>query len=247
MLGAALVALLVQVEGSAPPVPFSNPPIIESAGGILRATLTVAPAEVIVAGKIVKTTVYNGLYMPPVLKVQPGETIRLRLINGRKSPAPTNVHYHGLGVSPKRNGDNVFIEVDPGDPPFNYHIPIPDDHPQGLYWYHPHFHPGVNAAIAGGLSGGLIIGNILAPLGDEYQNLTERIMLLKDLKLDENGQPVPDPDPAGPTIRTINGLYQPQIEIAPGELQFWRIGNIGANIYYKLRFEDRIAFLHYWH
>jgi suppressor of ftsI len=230
------------VEGGAPPVPFSNPPIIESAGGILRATLTVAPSEVIVAGKIVKATVYNGLYMPPVLKVQPGETIRLRLINGRKSPAPTNVHYHGLGVSPKGHGDNVFIEVDPGDPPFNYNIPIPEDHPQGLFWYHPHFHPGVNAAIAGGLSGGLIIGNILAPLGDEYQNLTERIMLLKDLKLDENGQPVPDPDPAGPTIRTINGLFQPQIEIAPGELQFWRIGNIGANIYYKLRFEDKIPF-----
>ncbi|HSF58469.1 MAG TPA: multicopper oxidase family protein [Candidatus Binatia bacterium] len=242
VLVAAFVTLLVKVEGSAPPIPFSNPPIIESAGGILRATLTVAPAEVIVAGKIVKTTVYNGLYMPPVLKVQPGETIRLRLINGRKSPAPTNVHYHGLGVSPKGHGDNVFIEVDPGDPPFNYNIPIPDDHPQGLFWYHPHFHPGVNSAIAAGLSGGLIIGNILAPLGDEYQNLTERIVLLKDLKLDENGQPVPDPDPAGPTIRTINGLFQPQIEIAPGELQFWRIGNIGANIYYKLRFEEKLPF-----
>jgi FtsP/CotA-like multicopper oxidase with cupredoxin domain len=242
VLVAALVTLLVQVEGSAPPVPFSNPPIIESAGGILRATLTVAPTEVIVAGHVVKTNVYNGLYMPPVLKVNPGETIRLRLINGHKSPAPTNVHYHGLGVSPQGNGDNVFIEVDPGNPPFNYNIPIPEDHPQGLYWYHPHFHPGVNPAIAAGLSGGLIIGNILAPLGVEYQDLTERIMLLKDLKLDENGQPVPDPDPAGPTIRTINGLFQPQIEIAPGELQFWRIGNIGANIYYKLRFEDKIPF-----
>jgi suppressor of ftsI len=242
VLGACLVALLVQVEGSAPPIPFSNPPIIESAGGILRATLTVAPTEVIVAGKIVTTTVYNGLYMPPVLKVQPGETIRLRLINGRKSPLPTNVHYHGLGVSPKGNGDNVFIEVDPGAPPFHYNIPIPNDHPQGLFWYHPHFHPDVNSAIAGGLSGGLIIGDILAPLGAEYQGLTERIMLLKDLKLDENGQPVPDPDPAGPTIRTINGLFQPQIEIAPGELQFWRIGNIGANIYYKLRFDEKVPF-----
>jgi suppressor of ftsI len=241
VLVAALVALLVQVEGSAPPVPFNNPPIIESANGILSSTLTVAPTEVIVAGKIVTTTVYNGLYMPPVLKVQPGETIRLRLINGRKSPFPTNVHYHGLGVSPQGNGDNVFIEIDPGDPPFNYNIPIPEDHPQGLYWYHPHFHPGVNAAIAGGLSGGLIIGNILEPFPDLH-GITERIMLLKDLKLDDNGQPVPDPDPAGPTIRTINGLFQPQIEIAPGELQFWRIGNIGANIYYKLRFEDNIPF-----
>ena len=241
VLGAAFVALLVKVEGSAPPIPFSNPPIIESAGGILRATLTVAPTEVIVAGKIVKTTVYNGLYMPPVLKVQPGETIRLRLINGHKSPLPTNVHYHGLGVSPKGHGDNVFIEVDPGDPPFDYNIPIPDDHPQGLFWYHPHFHPDVNSAIAGGLSGGLIIGDILKPF-PELRDITERIMLLKDLKLDEQGQPVPDPDPAGPTIRTINGLFQPEIEIAPGELQFWRIGNIGANIYYKLRFDEKLPF-----
>jgi FtsP/CotA-like multicopper oxidase with cupredoxin domain len=152
-LVAALVALLVQVEGGAPPVAFSDPPIIESADGVLHATLTVAPADVTVAGKTVRTTVYNGLYMPPVLKVQPGDTIRLRLINARTSPAPTNVHYHGFGVSPKRNGDNVFIEVDPGDRPFHYNIPIPADHPQGLFWYHPHFHPGVNAAIAGGALG----------------------------------------------------------------------------------------------
>src|SRR5439155_15787843 len=47
---------------------------------------------------------------------------------------------------------------------------------------------------------------------------------------------------SGPTIRTINGLFQPRIDIAPRELQFWRIGNIGANIYYKLRFEGRVPF-----
>src|SRR5262245_57944827 len=106
-----LIALLVQVEGSAPPVSFSNPPIIESAGGILRATLTVAPTEVIVAGHVVTTTVYNGLYMPPVLKVNPGETIRLRLINGRKSPSPTNVHYHGLAFCPRGAGTIDLSEL----------------------------------------------------------------------------------------------------------------------------------------
>ena len=51
-----------------------------------------------------------------------------------------------------------------------------------------------------------------------------------------------DPDPAGPTVRTINGLYQPEIDIAPEELQFWRIGNIGANIYYKLSFDKKVPF-----
>ena len=238
---AAAWTLLATGESAAPPVPFSNPPIIESQGGILDVTLTVAPATVSVAGQTVTTTVYNGLYMPPVLKVNPGDTIQLHLINANTSPSATNVHYHGFGVSPQGNGDNVFIEVDPGAPTFNYNIPIPLDHPQGLFWYHPHFHPGVNQAIAGGLSGGITIGNILAPF-PQLRGITERIMLLKDLKLDKNGQPVLDPDPAGPTVRTINGLYQPEIDIAPEELQFWRIGNIGANIYYKLSFDKKVPF-----
>jgi suppressor of ftsI len=233
--------LLAAGQSAVPPVPFSNPPILESQGGILDVTLTVAPATVTVAGKTVTTTVYNGLYMPPVLKTNPGDTIQLHLINANTSPSLTNVHYHGFGVSPQGNGDNVFIEVEPGAPSFDYNIPIPLDHPQGLYWYHPHFHPGVNQAIAGGLSGGIIIGNILQTF-PKLQGITERIILLKDLKLDKNGQPVPDPDPAGSTIRTINGLYQPEIDIAPGELQFWRFGNIGANIYYKLKFKGKVPF-----
>jgi len=51
----------------------------------------------------------------------------------------------------------------------------------------------------------------------------------------KKGVPVQDPDPNGKTLRTINGIYQPLIEIQKGEVQLWRIGNIGANIYYKLR------------
>jgi FtsP/CotA-like multicopper oxidase with cupredoxin domain len=245
VLGLVVVAaawtLLATGESAAPPVPFSNPPIIESQGGILDVTLTVAPATVSVAGQTVTTTVYNGLYMPPVLKVNPGDTIQLHLINANTSPSATNVHYHGFGVSPQGNATTFFIEVDPGAPTFNYNIPIPPRPSTGPLWYHPHFHPGVNQAIAGGLSGGITIGNILAPF-PQLRGITERIMLLKDLKLDKNGQPVLDPDPAGPTVRTINGLYQPEIDIAPEELQFWRIGNIGANIYYKLSFDKKVPF-----
>ena len=153
------LALLARGEGAVQPVPFSNPPIAESKGGVLDLTLTRARAEVTVAGHTVTTTVYNGLYVPPVLKVQPGDTIRVRLINAADNSQPTNIHYHGLGVSPRGNGDNVFLEINPGDPPFQYNVRLPLDHPQGLYWYHPHFHPDVNPQIAAGLSGGLIVGS----------------------------------------------------------------------------------------
>ena len=116
-------------------------------------------------------------------------------------------------------------------------MPIPPDHAQGLFWYHPHFHPWVNTQIAGGLSGGLIVGDILSPF-PELAGIPERVMLLKDLKV-KGGEPVLDPDPSGPTRRTVNGLWKARLTMQPGQLEFWRIGNIGANIYYQLRFEGQ--------
>jgi FtsP/CotA-like multicopper oxidase with cupredoxin domain len=225
-----LTVLLAALTANAAPPPFANPPELVSAGGFLNGTLRVAPAQVTIAGKEVTTTVYNGEYMPPVLRVQPGDTVRLVLDNA--SDVDANIHYHGLAVTPKVPGDNVFLLVPPSTT-FQYDFLIPTDHAQGLYWYHPHVHPGVNPAIAAGRSGGMIIGNILAPF-PELAGITERIMLLKDMKI-RKGVPVDDPDPSGRTFRTINGIYQPLIDIQKDEVQLWRIGNIGANIYYKLR------------
>lgn len=56
---------------------------------------------------------------------------------------------HGLNVSPLGARDNVFIDIDPAAS-YQYDMPIPIDHPVGLFWYHPHFHPYVNTGIAGG-------------------------------------------------------------------------------------------------
>jgi FtsP/CotA-like multicopper oxidase with cupredoxin domain len=212
------------------PVPFANPPEIASADGVLAATLTVQPAVQTVAGQDVTfLELYNGMYVPPVLRVQPGDRIELRLRNyGYLS---TNVHYHGLNVTPLGTGDNVFLDIESGIT-FDYDFTIPSDHAQGLYWYHPHFDPLLNTQIAGGMSGGLIIGDILEPF-PQLAGIPERVILLKDLKT-EDGQPVLDPDPSGPTTRTINGLFQPQLTMQPGQIEFWRIGNIGSNIYYQL-------------
>jgi FtsP/CotA-like multicopper oxidase with cupredoxin domain len=205
---------------------------------VLTGTLTAAPATVQVGAKRVTTTVYDGLLMPPVLRVQPGDTVRLQLRND--SSGSTNIHYHGFQVTPLGPGDNVFLDVGAGTT-FAYDFDIPSDHPSGLYWYHPHFHPNVNPQIAGGLSGGIIVGNVLAPF-PELAGVTERVMLLKDTKI-RKGKAVDDPDPTGPTTRTVNGLFKPRIDIAPGELQFWRIGNIGADIYYKLRLPGHVFYV----
>jgi len=230
VLGASAAALAA--------TPFSNPPEIVSQGGVLGGTLTAAPATVQVGAKAVSTTVYNGLLMPPLLRVQPGDKVRLQLRND--SSSSTNIHYHGFGVTPQGTGDNVFLNV-PTGATYQYDFDIPSDHPQGLYWYHPHFHPDVNPQSAGGMSGGIIVGDILKPF-PELAGITERVLLLKDTKI-RKGKVLEDPDPSGSTTRTVNGLFKPRIDIAPGELQFWRIGNIGANIYYKLRLPHHVFYV----
>jgi FtsP/CotA-like multicopper oxidase with cupredoxin domain len=232
------LGLLIAASGARAATPFSNPPEIVSGGGVLAGTLTVAPATVQVGAKEVSTTLYNGLLMPPLLRVQPGDTVQLQIQNN--ADFSTNVHYHGFQVTPQGTGDNVFLNIMP-NATYPYDFEIPADHPAGLYWYHPHFHPDVNPQIAGGLSGGIIVGDILAPF-PELTGITERVILLKDTKI-RKGQVVQDPDPTGPTTRTVNGLFKPTIDIQPGELQFWRIGNIGANIYYDLKLKGHTFYI----
>lgn len=210
--------------------PLQNPPQIISKQGVLSATLTVEPALLSVAGQqVLFPALYNGLYTPPLLRVMPGDRVTLLLNNFAQ--LPTNLHYHGFNVTPRSTGDNIFISVDMGDS-FQYDFPIPKNHRQGLYWYHPHRDPLLNTQIAGGMAGGIIIGDVLAPF-PSLKTIPERVMLLKDLKT-ANGMPVEDPDPSGPTKRTINGLYKPQLQMRPGQLEFWRIGNQSSNIFYKL-------------
>jgi suppressor of ftsI len=213
-------------------LPFQNPPEIASHDGVLAATFTVTPAGLKVAGR--KTTfpaLYDGAYTPPVLRVNPGD--RLRILLNNFAQISTNLHYHGFNVTPRVGGDNIFVSVDQGNS-FQYDFPIPATHREGLYWYHPHRDPYLNTQIAGGMAGAIIIGNILAPF-PSLAGIPERLILLKDLKVD-NGAPENDPDPSGPTRRTVNGLYQPQLTMRPGQLEFWRIGNQSSNIFYRLKF-----------
>jgi len=230
ILRSAFIALVVSGSAVAESPAFENPPFLYSYEGLLETTLVAGPAEVTVGRKRVVSNVFNGLYTPPVFRLNQGDTLRIHQANNMED-WQLNFHGHGLTVSPQLNGDNVFVRIYPGQT-FDTEIVIPESHESGMFWYHPHVHGFVNNTIANGMTSALIIGDILAPF-PELSGITERVMLLKDMKIKGN-RPVDDPDPAGATLRTINGQYKPHVSIAPGELQFWRIGNIGANIFYDL-------------
>lgn len=233
-MGLALLAGSCGDDGDGPAsLPaFQNPPEVVSRDGVLETTFTVETAEVDVAGQLVRTEVYNGLYVPPTLRVKRGDQIRLHLRN--QTSEQTNLHYHGMNVSPLAHSDNVFVHVLP-EMDFDYRIDIDDHHPQGLFYYHPHQYGTTERQIMGGMSGLLVVDGLLDPF-PELAGIQQLQMVLKDTQI-VNGELPDDISPSGPTHHTLNGLVNPRIDIKPGELQLWRIGNLGADQYYRVVLE----------
>ncbi|HJU37990.1 MAG TPA: multicopper oxidase domain-containing protein [Tahibacter sp.] len=109
-------------------------------------------------------------FVAPTIQTQPGETVRITL-NNNLEPEPnctppnintphcfnsTNLHSHGLWVSPTGNSDNVLITLRP-TVSFQYEYNIPYDHPSGTFWYHPHLHGSTALQVASGMAGTLIV------------------------------------------------------------------------------------------
>jgi suppressor of ftsI len=205
-----------------------EPAVVSSHAGVLRVSLTAIPSMVSVAGQKAMLMLYNGSYMPPTLRAKPGDTIRLRLRNGLTEP--TNLHMHGLAVSPRGNSDNAFLNVLPGQTQ-DYEIRLPADHPAGLFWYHPHPHQFSDEQTRNGMSGALIVDGLLDPF-PTLRHLPERLLLLKDLQVQDGHVTITHIGKNA--IRTVNGMVNPVIVLRPGETQLWRIGNVGADLYYML-------------
>ncbi|MDZ4307324.1 multicopper oxidase family protein [Allopontixanthobacter sp.] len=105
----------------------------------------VAPVMRISPGEVLKLDVENNL--PPC---EPGDIEKIACFNS------TNIHTHGLWVSPSGNSDNVMIEIHPGQR-FDYEFAIPEDHPAGTFWYHPHMHGSTSVQLGSGMAGALIV------------------------------------------------------------------------------------------
>lgn len=112
-------------------------------------------------------------FVGPRVDIWPGETFRLTLHNRLPADDPscaaaiadpniphcfnsTNMHTHGLWVSPTGNSDNVLLTVNPGVD-FQYEYNIPTDHAAGTFWYHSHLHGSTALQVSSGMAGALII------------------------------------------------------------------------------------------
>lgn len=161
---------------------------------------------------------YQGVVPGPVIVGYVGDTLVVRLVN--HLPEPTTIHWHGLRLPAQMDGtDSVQRPVQPGET-FEYRFVLPD---AGTYWYHSHSNETVQ--IERGLYGALVV---LAH--DEPQLDVERLLVLDDVKLDRTRQIAPRAlfdRHAGRegNVLVINGVVQPQLEIAAGQVERWRIVN----------------------
>jgi suppressor of ftsI len=225
-LSGGAVARLSRRAAGEPREALAQPSEIRSSDGLLDTAISAAPGIIRLGELAFPGFLYNESYIPPLLRVRLGDTMRISFRNDLPDDS-SNLHFHGMGVSPRENCDNVFIHVHSGDR-FDYEVRVPahDRQGPGFFWYHPHAHGFVTKQLLGGMSGGLIVegsDELYPMLGD----LPERFLLIKHAEIGEGNE-----------IISINGQLNPAVEIRPGERQFWRIGHIGATLFIKFRIEN---------
>jgi suppressor of ftsI len=213
-------------------LPFQPPVELTSANGLLRTAFMVEPTTFSVAGAKIKGYSYQGQYIGPTLRVRPGDTVRIDLTN--RLGQPTNLHGHGMFMSPVGISDNVLRVMKKGS--FNHvEWKLPTDIEPGTYWYHSHLHGLVEEQVFAGLSGVLIVDGLETLLPPELQAVQQHVVALKDLQVKDGAIVRSNIDSNAPTTRTVNGQVDPLLTVPTNQTQMLRLGNIGADIWYRLK------------
>jgi suppressor of ftsI len=277
--------------------PLIAEPVVLPRNGVTTLTLTVRTDA---SGRDYYE--YEGQSRPPAIHVVPGGRLDVNLINHMQPLSTeacvdhpcrqnTNLHFHGMEVSPRAPADDVLTMLAAPGQQLSYTVPIPKIHPAGLFWYHPHPHGESNRQVEDGMAGAIIVDGI-ARYAPHVRGLRERILVVRDneprstMTIVQQGfaqlkaavanvfhesdvtqtRAYCSLDRASPETRvrfaafvaqtaaalalpsatpppdthcrvaekdddrlTIDGVYQPTIDIAPGERQFWRIVNASAD------------------
>src|SRR5512133_2335078 len=184
-------------------------------------------------GRIVPGMGFNGTVPGPLIEAAVGDTIRARLTNSLSQP--TTIHWHGLRVPASMDGtESVQAAVEPGGS-FDYEFSAPD---AGTFWYHTHVNE--TEQLERGLYGPLVVRGLGEPPLD-----AERVLMLDDLKLDADGQLSTFGDDhelhegREGDIRLVNGAQEPELAIAGGQVDRWRIINAANTRFMRLSIGGR--------
>src|SRR5882762_6836353 len=243
-----IAAALVCVSCGGRVVPLPDAPVVRSRGGLASMTLTATRGP---NGR--DAFMFDGRDVPPAIRIAPGDTLEIHYVNALPVARDaamhsgqmnmTNLHFHGLSVSPERPQDDVLdMTAMPGEA-LDYTLVIPRDHLPGLHWYHTHPHGESHQQVLDGMSGALIIEGIerYAPA---VRNMRERVLVIRAIDIEHDPMASARRARVGveqsrcgeshdqvDRVFSVNGVLRPEIAMRPGERQFWRIVNAAPDRY----------------
>lgn len=220
-------------------LPLSEPQQLYARDGVLKVTLDAELRTITVSDSKIVAQPFNGRLIGPTLHVRPGDTIEVTFRNA--TPQDTNIHFHGMHVSPKGDGDNVFRRFRSGTT-VHTKVTLPLDHSPGTYWYHAHFHGLTEPQLMGGMSGLIVVEGLQRLLPRALHGVRQQQIAIRDLQTPESmpwstALSSDSIDAQKPTMRLVNGLLQPRMALRSGETQLWRLANIGSDLFYDVQLE----------
>src|SRR5256885_6370907 len=205
---------------------------------------------------------FNGGTVAPVIRVSPGDVLKITYINDLPTRSQetcavnpcmnmTNLHFHGLTVSPDAPQDDVLGMLAKPGQVLRYSVQIPPDHPPGLFWYHTHPHGESDRQVSDGMSGAIVIEG-MERYAPQVGRLRERVIVVRSRSIEHDPNAaelrrdveVPSKGCGGEAeavdeVFTVNAVLHPRIEIAPKERQVWRIVNASPDRYLDLQLDGQ--------
>jgi FtsP/CotA-like multicopper oxidase with cupredoxin domain len=209
-------------------------PLVADGGEVVRYRLEASEVEWEIApGRSVRGYGFNGQVPGPVLEAKQGVPLEIEFTN--RLPEPTVIHWHGLRIPAVMDGTEIVQRpVQPGET-FTYRFTPPD---AGTFWYHPHLNE--TEQLEKGLYGALIVR-----AADELTLDDEKVLVFDDLRVDKSGQIakfgglMDRHNGREGNVRLINGTSEPELTIAAGQIERWRIVNASSARYVRVSLGGR--------
>lgn len=182
---------------------------------------------------------YNGTFLGPMLRLDKGETVKIRAIN--ELDENTTFHWHGLEVAGEADGGPHDV-IKPGEEKI---IEFKVDQEAATLWFHPHPEGKTSEQVYNGLAGLIYIED------DNSKNLglpndygkNDVPLIFQDKTFDEKKQlnynaAMNDDGTIGDTL-LINGTLNPKLTVNKGKVRLRLLnGSNARNFTFKLNTGD---------
>lgn len=164
----------------------------------------------------------------PLLEVEEGQRLVVHVRNDL--PQGTTVHWHGLRLPVEMDGNPMVSgAIEPGAS-FTYDFVVRDP---GLHWYHPHVR--TDEQVQRGLQGSLRVRGPGEPTVD-----VERVLMLDDVELDDDGAVVIEPSHDDVlfgrrgNVLLVNGRLPGHAPARGGTVERWRLVDTSNGRYFSI-------------